>query len=96
MAKSKNEIIIHEDHAEIKLKGRHGGSVKIDLCDVERMSQHCWANKENRTAQTRIDNRLVPMPRLILEAKEGDKVITNRVAPFDFRRHNLRLIKAVK
>ncbi len=87
-----NQIIQHEDYAEVFLEGRHGGSVKIDLSDVEIITQHCWANKENRTAQTKINGEVIIMPRFLLNAKKGDRVICTG-EKFDFRRKNIHIIK---
>lgn len=88
-----NHIIMHEDHAEVMLTGKYGGSVKIDLCDVERISKHTWASKVGKAAQAKISGKVVTMPRVILEAKEGEMVVTNRIRPMDYRRENLLLIR---
>ena len=88
-----NTISIYEDYAEIILTGRHRGSCIIDLCDYERVSQHCWVNKQNSVAQARIDGTIVSLPRFIMNAQKGERVITNRTKPFDYRQCNLLLVR---
>lgn len=57
----------------------------LKLVFVALKESHSIGRQTKKTGQHRPGNRIAPIRSLIRDAKEGDKVISNRVAPFDFR-----------
>lgn len=90
-----NEIVEHDDHAEIKLYDKHCvhiASAKIDKKDVDKVKGYKWCLGNHGYAQTTRSGKHIKLHRIILDLTdpliEGDHKSGDRL---DNRRDNLRV-----
>ena len=91
-----NEIIVHEDYAEIVLyKGRgeqvEAARTKIDLEDVEIVKGIKWRTMKNGDRVYAINNKMGLLHRVIMKAGEGNDVDHINHDCLDNRKENLRI-----
>jgi len=90
-----NEIQLYVDHAEIPIKSKRLGDIKIliDLESVPLLNKYRWS-LSSRYIATRIKCKMVMLHHLLLPRKEG--FVTDHINrdPFDNRKANLRYATA--
>ncbi|WOF32986.1 hypothetical protein OEJ84_22950 (plasmid) [Bacillus subtilis] len=86
----KNEIITHENYAEMKLynnKGMYVASTLIDLEDVEKVSKHKWHLNDNGYVRSKKINEYLHRYVLGTQSKDVDHIYNDSL---DNRKENLR------
>lgn len=88
-----NDIIKHEDYAEIILRNRKGEEVAraiIDLEDVELARKYKWSLHTNGYVRCRHDGRTKFLHRIVLGAKDDEEIDHINLNKLDNRKSNLR------
>lgn len=95
--KDPNEIIIHDDYAEIVLlnyKSEEVGRTIIDLDDVEIVSKYKWYLGKNGYVSSKCvatDNKLILLHRLLMDCPDDMIVDHKDINPLNNRKSNLRI-----
>jgi hypothetical protein len=90
MNKSKDrKIIIHSDYIELELTWWE--YTKIDFDTYELIKNYCWYKSLRKSVESRINNKLVKLHRLILSAPKWELVDHINWDTLDNRRCNLRI-----
>lgn len=90
----KNDILIHENYAELKLynvKGENVGVSKIDLEDIEKVQQYKWHLNSNGYVRSRVSTQY--LHRYIMACNSKDDVDHINHDKLDNRKCNLRICK---
>ncbi len=89
-----NYIIIHEDFAEIFIRSKKYGDVKvaIDLEDINLIYSYTWSLSGDKRPESRSTGELISLSRLLLPKKENLVVDHIDRNPLNNRRSNLRYI----
>ena len=90
----KNQIVLHENYAEIILRDKQGkekNRTKVSLCRVDELKNINWYASGNRYVSGNIGNRTVSLHRFILKAKKDEIVDHVNHNTFDNRDENIRI-----
>ena len=88
----KNEYIKQEDYAILKIA--NGKTFKVDLDDIEKLSKFTWGCNKKGYAQTKVNNKILQLHRIVMNCKKSDRKIVDHVNKdiSDNRKCNLRFV----
>lgn len=90
----KNQIVLHENYAEIILRDRQGkekNRAKVSLCRVDELKNINWYASGSRYVSGNTKNGIVMLHRFILKAKKDEIVDHINHDTFDNRDENIRI-----